>query len=157
MRLKTPPHLNFGLASVGASLTNAEIQTAVDHSSVSIRPGNLDHVPDFLHRIIQNKAAIDPTVGADLMSIRIRGWERYIDCRFLSARDHKHAVPPSSPDGQRIAFTPWAVGWQSFVAPSYITTPLCLSSGGWTVRFFGAERDDKAAVLFSGQSRKPMP
>lgn len=156
-KLNLSPTQSHFVGSVGATVSTTEAASALAQSTLSKHPGNPDHVPDFLRLIIKNKAAVDRTVGDDVMLIRIRGRERQVDSHFISDRDYNadEGVLEDLP----VAFTPWLIGWQTFIAPSHIASPapLCLSSGEWTGRLFGLPTDSGRGQLLSAQPRKPMP
>jgi hypothetical protein len=156
--LQLTPERSHIIRSVGASVSQTEAQAALTQSTLAQNLGNPDHVPDFLHRVIKNKSMIDPTVGPDIMSIRVRGRERTVESHFISDviyTDPDEDILTDLP----VAFTPWLLGWQTFIAPSHVASsePIALRSGEWTCLLHGLPTDPSRGVLISGQRRKPKP
>lgn len=161
MFLRARPPVGRRLTHVGAALTQAEVAAAYEQSTFS-RTGRLQSAPDFLACLIRNKAAVDRTVGRDVMQIHIDAYKREISCRFSAERqdDIRTPAPVDPVTSCVVAYTPWVVSRRTVIAPSLMASPqpLELSNGVWTAKLYGADpAGGDLTLLLQGQPRQPPP
>lgn len=165
MRLRLPPSLGggFALSSVGASLSSEELEAAYAGSLVSSEGPTAANIAQFLIDITLRKAAVNQTVGRDVMLIHIDALHRLVTCKFSSKRRHEYNSAPQIDDVcQPIAFTPWVIGRSSFIGPSMMTAsqPLQFQAGHWAVHLYGAEPEPGGlgpTLVLAGQHRMAPP
>ncbi len=114
-----PRGRDFIIGRVGVGLDPEQVHRKLaEHRG----PGTAIAVENILASVIREKAAVDQTVGSELMSVIIpsRGRDGVV-CRFLDTRPHYSA---SVADGRAemenvpIGFSPWLVGMNIVYPPS---------------------------------------
>jgi hypothetical protein len=117
-----PKERDFVISQLGAHLDRELIQRQFDeHNRVNGPCRDID-VEKILASLIREKAAVDQTVGSELMSVIIpAGGRDGVVCRFLDTQDHYSvSVTAGRPEMENvpIGYSPWLVGLGVLYPPS---------------------------------------